>query len=234
MEFHQFGADTDPDLLFVLGWGNQPTHAPVRWLIDRLAEAGWHVHTATIPVHITDVQREWVRPVERYADDLGRVPVLAHSAGGLTVAHADIDAETVTYLSPFWGFAPTSGGPLISLLARLPTDRRIIPRGGGDTDSLGEYGTEQQLADGADRISPAFLSTTARAHRTLPPIREDAVGFCSLTDDIVSTRAIGEHLPSDRIVLYDGGHELFSSGSREAHLDTLFAAIEDGAAAVKE
>ncbi|MFB6188736.1 MAG: alpha/beta hydrolase, partial [Halapricum sp.] len=52
--------------------------------------------------------------------------------------------------------------------------------------------------------------------------------FCTLSDRVVSTRAIGDRLPSERIVLYDGGHELFTSRSREDHLDTLLAALEDG------
>jgi len=66
----------------------------------------------------------------------------------------------------------------------------------------------------------------------LPAIDDDAVVFCSLSDRIVSTRAIGDRIDSDRIVLYDGGHELFSSRSREEHLDALLGALEDGPAAL--
>ena len=227
MEFEQFGDDSDPALLFVLGWGNRPEHEPVRWLVDRLAER-WHVHTATLPVHVTNIQREWVRPVERYAADLDEPAVLGHSAGGLTVAHANIDADTVTYLSPFWGDPPSRQNPLVGLLARIPTDRKFLPAGIDDPGLLGEYGTDQQVAAVPDFVSPRLLATMRRAHRTLPPARDDAVCFCSLCDEVVSTRAIGQRLPSDRIVLYDGGHELFSSGSREKHLDTLRAVLEDG------
>lgn len=70
--------------MFVLGWGNRPTHGPVQWLVDRLTDR-YHVHTATLPVHVTDIPREWVQPVERYAADLDEPAVLAHGAGGLTV-----------------------------------------------------------------------------------------------------------------------------------------------------
>lgn len=229
MEFHRFGDDDDPSLLFVLGWGNRTHHATVRWLIDRLVAADWDVHTATLPVHVTDVAREWVRPLETYAERLGSVPALAHSAGGLTLAHADVDARTRTYLSPWWGEPPSRQGPLVDLLSRLPVDAKILPSGIDEPDVLGVHATEQQLTDGPDRVSPGFLRATRRAHRTLPEI-DDAVVFCSLSDRVVSTRAIGERVPSARTVLYDGGHELFSSRSRETHLDTLLGALEAGPA----
>jgi predicted alpha/beta hydrolase family esterase len=228
MEFDRFGDDTDPSLLFVLGWGNRSEHEPVRWLVDRLVAADYHVHTATLPVHVTDVQREWVRPVETYAADLDDPAVLAHSAGGLTVAHADLDARTTTYLSPWWGFPPATESPLLDLLAKLPTDRRFLPSSIDDTALLGEHATAQQVADAPDRVSPRFIRAVRRAHRTLPPAREEAVCFCSLSDRVVSTRAIGDRLGSDQIRLYDGGHELFSSRSRDEHLDTLLAALENG------
>lgn len=228
MEFHRFGDETDPSALFVLGWGNRTHHAPVRWLIDRIVEDGWHVHTATLPVHVTDVQREWVRPVERYAERLDAPPVLAHSAGGLTVAHTDIDAHSRTYLSPWWGDPPAREGPLVDLLRQIPGDVKFLPSGLDDPDILGVHATDQQLSDGPDRVSPAFLRATHRAHRTLPEIDDEAVVFCSLSDRVVSTRAIGDRLPTERIRLYDGGHELFTSRSRDVHLDTILAAMERG------
>ncbi|QCC51183.1 alpha/beta fold hydrolase [Halapricum salinum] len=227
MEFDRFGDDADPDLLFVLGWGNRPSHAPVRWLLDHLSH-DYHVHTATLPAHVTDVTREWVRPVEDYAADLDEPAVLAHSAGGLTVAHADLDARTTTYLSPWWGFPPATESPLLDLLAKLPTDRRFLPSSIDDTQLLGEHATAQQIADAPDLVSPRFIRAVRRAHSGLPDAREDAACFCSLSDRVVSTRAIGDRLDSDQIRLYDGGHELFSSRSREDHIETLLAALEDG------
>ena len=92
MDFDTFGDEADSPLLLVLGWGNRPGHAPVEWLIDQLTEA-YYVHTATLPVHITDVDSEWVRPLEEYADELTAPAVVAHSAGGLTVARADIAVD---------------------------------------------------------------------------------------------------------------------------------------------
>ncbi|PSP92498.1 alpha/beta hydrolase [Halobacteriales archaeon QS_4_62_28] len=232
MEFDTFGDSADPDCLFVLGWGNRPGHEPVRWLIDRIAEDGWWVHTATLPVHVTDVASEWVAPVETYATDLDDPAVLAHSAGGLTVAHAALDAATTTYLSPWWGDPPARRGPLADVLAKIPGDRKLLPSSIDDPTILGKHATARQLADGPDYVSPAFLRATRQAHRTLPAITDDAVVFCSLTDRVVSTHAVGENVPADRTVLYDGGHELFSSGSRERHLPTVLAALSAGTAAL--
>ncbi|QGN06146.1 alpha/beta hydrolase [Halorhabdus sp. CBA1104] len=232
MEFDRFGDERHPDLLFVLGWGNRPTHEPVRWLLDRLAE-DWRVHTATLPVHATDVQREWVDPVSAYAAALTNPAVLAHSAGGLTVAHADIESSTTTYLSPWWGFSSANGGRLVDLFARFPLDVKLLPSGIDDPSLLGAHATARQVTEGADRVSPAFLRTVQQAHRTLPPAKDEAVVFCSLTDQVVSTRAIGERVPAERIRLYDGGHELFSSRSRERQLATLRAVLSEGPAGLE-
>lgn len=233
MRFDRFGDESDPPLLFVLGWGNRPDHAPVRWLLDRLTDDDWHVHTATLPVHVTDVQTEWVRPVEDYTTDLQEPAVLAHSAGGLTVAHADLAARTTTFLSPWWGYPPATDGPLLDIVSKLPVDVRLLPSGIDDTDLLGEHATDRQLADGPDYVSPAFLRATRRAHRTLPPIDESAVCFCSLSDRVVSTRAIGDRMPSDRLAVYDGGHELFSSRCRDDRLDDVLATVEAGPSALE-
>jgi pimeloyl-ACP methyl ester carboxylesterase len=65
-------------------------------------------------------------------------------------------------------------------------------------------------------------------------VEDDAVVFCSLTDEVVSTRAIGARVPADNVVLYEGGHELFASTSREAHLETLLAALADGTDALAD
>ncbi|MFC7115863.1 hypothetical protein ACFQH2_14145 [Natronoarchaeum sp. GCM10025703] len=65
------------------------------------------------------------------------------------------------------------------------------------------------------------------------PIAEDTVVFCTLRDRLVSTRAIGERVPPERIHLYDGGHELFSSPEREQRLDALLDAVRDGPGALE-
>ncbi|SFR99351.1 hypothetical protein SAMN05216559_2193 [Halomicrobium zhouii] len=217
------------DCLFVLGWGNRPDHEPVRWLIDRLVADGWRVHTAALPVHVTNVRHEWVAPVERYAADLDEFALLGHSAGGLTAAHARVSgATTRTYLSPWWGYPPATSGPLPSLLAKIPADAKVLPSGMAGPHLLGEYATERQVAATPDRVSPRFLRATREAHDRLPAIDDDAVVFCSLSDRVVSTRAIGDRVDSDHVVLYDGGHELFSSVSRDDHLETLLGVLGQG------
>ncbi|WP_231754588.1 alpha/beta fold hydrolase [Halapricum sp. CBA1109] len=172
MEFDRFGDDEDPSLLFVLGWGNRTHHEPVRWLIDHLSEE-FRVHTATLPVHVTDVQAEWVRPVERYAADLDSPALLGHSAGGLTAAHTDIDARTRTYLSPWWGYPPATRGPHIDLVAKIPLDAKLLPSGINAT-ALGAHATERQVEETPSRVSPRFLRATRAAHESVPEADEDA------------------------------------------------------------
>jgi len=59
-------------------------------------------------------------------------------------------------------------------------------------------------------------------------VEDDAVVFCSLSDEVASLRAIGGRVNADNVVLYEGGHELFASTSRDQHLPTLLAALEEG------
>ncbi|MFC7027419.1 alpha/beta hydrolase [Halomicroarcula sp. GCM10025324] len=235
MQVRIFDDGADEDCLLVLGWGNRCRHENVQWLVDRVAER-YRVHAVELPTHITDFRREWVAPVERYLADAGLdgVSVLAHSAGGLTTAHLESEAVTNrVYLSPWWGTDPPLPEPVLLAIARLPIDRPVIPVGDlGSPDYIGDLATEAQLQDGPSAYSPAFVRTIAQAHETLPPAREAEVAFCTLTDKIVDPRAIGERLPADRVRLYDGGHELFSSSAREAHIDTVLAALESGPDAV--
>lgn len=227
--------DSTEDVLFVLGWSNRPTHEPVRWLVDTLTEAGWRVHTAKLPEHVTDVQREWVEPVEEYAAEvLEEFALLAHSAGGLTSAHASLPgATTYTYLSPWWGEPPARQNAVTAIAARIPGDLKILPSGIDSTELLGPLAQQEQIDDTPRRASPAFVRAIHRAHRTLPPIDEDAVVFCSLSDRVVGTRAIGDRVPPERIELYEGGHEVFSAAKREEHVETLLAALEEGADALQ-
>jgi len=64
-------------------------------------------------------------------------------------------------------------------------------------------------------------------------VEDDAVVFCSLSDEVVSLNAIGARVNADSVVLYEGGHELFASTSREQHVPTLLAALEEGADALR-
>ncbi|WP_254273489.1 alpha/beta hydrolase [Haloarcula marina] len=232
MQVRVYDDGADRDCVLVLGWGNRCRHENVQWLIDQIAER-YRVHAVELPTHITDVQREWVDPVREYASELDEFALLAHSAGGLTTAHIDFDGVTQrVYLSPWWGSDFPLPDSVMDLLTRLPVERPFLPTGDLEPDAIGDLATEAQFADGPDAASPAFLRTTRRAHATLPPARENAVAFCTFTDRVVDPRAIGERLPADRIRLYDGGHELFSSSSRDRHVDTVLAALDDGPTAL--
>jgi hypothetical protein len=223
------GGTAGRDCLFVLGWGNRCRHENVQWLVDRLTER-FRVHVAELPTHITAVQREWVDPLESYAADLGSVALLCHSAGGLAGAHLDVEGiDQRVYLSPWWG---SDFGPLADLVTVLPISKPVLPVGTLEAAALGDLATETQVAESPKRASPAFLETVDRAQRALPPARENAIAFCTLTDAIVDPRAVGRRLPADRIRLYDGGHELFSSTTRGTLADTVVTALERGPTAL--
>jgi len=227
------GADDARDCLFVLGWGNRCRHENVQWLVDRLAEH-YRVHVAELPTHITDVEHEWVAPLAEYAADLDRFHVLSHSAGGLAVAH--LEAEGLgnrVYLSPWWGSDYPLPDFVFSALTSLPISRPVFPFSELEADALGALATDQQVADSPTAASPAFLRTIDRAQRRLPPAREDAVAFCTLTDAIVDPRAVGHRLPADRIRLYDGGHELFSSTVRGPLAETVLETLGRGPAGLR-
>jgi len=232
MHVRIFDEGREQDCLLVLGWGNRCRHENVRWLVDRVAER-YRVHAVELPTHITDLRREWVGPLERYVADLDDLPVLAHSAGGLTVAHADLPSVTNrVYLSPWWGSEFPLPEFVVEAITGLPIERPIIPTGSLEADAIGDLATDRQMEEGPDAVSPAFLRTVRRAQAALRSAQDDAVAFCTLTDQVVDARAVGEGLPADRIRLYDGGHELFSSTARDRHVDTVLATLADGPAAL--
>ncbi|MDS0280915.1 alpha/beta hydrolase [Haloarcula onubensis] len=228
------GTDDVRDCLFVLGWGNRCRHENVGWLVDRLAER-YRVHVAELPTHITDVEREWVAPLESYVADLDRADVLSHSAGGLAVAHLDAPAlNNRVYLSPWWGSDFPVPDAVFRSLTSLPIARPLLPFSDLEAEALGSLATDRQLADSPTAASPAFLGTVDRTQRRLPPAREEAVAFCTLTDAIVDPRAVGRRLPADRVRLYDGGHELFSSPARTTLTETVLDTLERGPAPLRD
>lgn len=232
MDVRLYDDGADRDCLLALGWGNRCRQETVQWLVDQLTPH-YRVHVAELPTHITDFEAEWVAPLRSHAADLEAFPLVAHSAGGLTAAHLDADGVTNrVYLSPWWGSDLALPDVVASLITKLPVSKPIIPLGETDRDVLGEFATDAQLSAAPTSLSPAFLRTIGRAQATLPPGRENAVAFCTLTDQVVDPRAIGHRLPADRIRLYDGGHELFSSSARTRHVDTVLAALAEGPSAL--
>ncbi|WP_424000464.1 alpha/beta hydrolase [Haloarcula salina] len=228
MQIRVFDDGADRDCLLVLGWGNRCRHENVRWLVDRLARE-YRVHAVELPTHITDFEREWLAPVAEYAAGLDTFDLLAHSAGGLTTAHLDADGlGTRVYLSPWWDSDLPIPRPVLEAVAALPVSRPFIPVGALERDALGDLATERQVVEAPSAYSPAFVRTVMRAQQSLPPGREDAVAFCSLTDTVVDPRAVGARLPADRIRLYDGGHELFSSTGREETVEAVVEVLRHG------
>lgn len=91
-------------------------------------------------------------------------------------------------------------------------------------------GSGPDEADGGDEDAEADADRTPRTDLPTPrwSVENDAVVFCSLSDEVVSLRAIGARVNADNVVLYEGGHELFASTSRDQHVSTLLAALEEG------
>lgn len=224
MEFTEFG-DGDDRILFVLGWGNRPHQEHVQWLVEKLVDAGYTVDVGQIPDHGSDFDAEYVRPTQERHDATDPDRILSHSTGGLAVAHIDSDAPRV-YLSPWWGIAGEPG-LLERVFVSLPTERPVIPAP-IEPEGLGDLATAEQVAEGPDRIAPAFLRTVGESQARLPPLRDDSVVFCSLSDRVVAVDAIGDHAPADRTVIYDGGHEFFSSSSRDETIEQVLAVLADG------
>lgn len=224
------GPEDGPPLVCIMGWGNKLEHGNVQWLREQFADAGYRTHTFQVQEVVGDFDQEYVVPVQEYVDDLEEFRLVGHSTGALIGTFVD-GATTRTYLSPWFGFP---SGPigldklLLSLLARIPTTRKILPSGTGDPDDIGELATEGQFENASAWAAPTFFREGIKAHRERPPVDDDAVVFCTPSDQVVSIPAVGEAVSTEQMVLYDGGHEWFSSPPREEQLDTLLAAVEDG------
>jgi hypothetical protein len=213
------------DLLFALGWGNRPGHDPVDWLLDGLTDAGWTVHAVEFPENGTDFERDYLAPLSQAREEVDPTVCAGHSLGGLTLSHLPGDDARV-YSAPFWGFG-VSGvtGRLLPLVARIPSDRRSIPVQ-SDPTAIGDLKPTNERAASEDGVSPDWLSAMRRAQRSLPAFRPGSVVFCSLTDRVVSTSAIGRRAPADQVRLYDGGHEFFASTGRESTLERFCDALD--------
>lgn len=231
MRTEPVGDPDDPDLVCVLGWGNGLDHANVRWLLETLATDSF-VHAIEIPTVVSSFEREYLDPVRERVESLEEYRFVGHSTGGLIGAYlrGTHAPSTRTYLSPWWGMSPESTGPLLDAISRVPTRRSVVPTGTADRDALGELATDRQLREGPSRAAPTFLREARRAQAGLGDVEPDpdAVAFCTLTDPVVDLRRVGDRVPAGRTVLYEGGHELFSSESRERHADTLRAVVRGG------
>ncbi|WP_411963508.1 alpha/beta hydrolase [Haloferax sp. YSMS24] len=223
----QHGDPLDDGLLFVLGWGNKPTHRSVEWLIDRLTYDGYRVHAVELPTNGWKFEEQYVTPVRAYAVDRDLDLVLSHSTGGLVASHLDLNVRNV-FLSPWWGMRLTGlDRVLYPLVSRVPTTWPFLPAGISRTD-LGEMKLAEEMRDTPDTVSPAFLQSIRGAQKALPPFRQSDVVFFSPTDRVVDVHTIGERTPADNLVPYDGGHEFFASENRERTFTKVRTALEGG------
>ncbi len=233
MRREAYGTDNDDRLVFVLGWGNKPEYQNVRWLIDHLVEAGYHVDAFEIPPHVTDYEAEWVDPVREFVADLDSYRSLSHSTGGLISRYLDPEPiESRVYLSPWWGFHESMRGPMLSLITMTPLPYPVIPAT-FDKAELGDLATEEQVEGTPDRMSPTFLREARRGQRHMPPFDDRDVVFYSPTDPVVGADAIEDQAPAANRIAYDGGHELFCSSSRKDHLETLLDCLDTGVGALR-
>ena len=252
MRFSVHG-DGEDDLLFVLGLGNEPAHEPVSWLLDRLGQE-YRVHAVTIPTNGWDFDDQYLAPVRSYYADREFDVVLSHSTGGLVAAHLAAAVEDTStgdqkppasadavddgprnvFLSPWWRTAPAEGleSVILPYFLRLPTARRLIVPD-RDRSDLGDLKPEAEFEAGPRGVSPAFLRTMVDAQSRLPAFDDEDAVFCSLSDRIVSVRAIGDRTPAANLRPYDGGHEFFASSGREAVVDDVLAVLDRGVEAIR-
>ncbi|WP_089883518.1 alpha/beta hydrolase [Halogeometricum limi] len=227
--------DTGDDLLFVLGWGNEPEHEHVSWLVDRLTD-DYRVHAVTIPTNGWDFDDQYLAPVRAYYENRDFEVVLSHSTGGLVAEHLSdaVDGVRNVFLSPWWGTAPNEGFESVVLpyFLRIPTSKRLF-RPDRDVSAIGDLKSEDEYDDGPDGLSPAFLRTILDAQARLPAFDDEDVVFASLSDRIVSVRAIGDRTPAANLRPYDGGHEFFASSGREAVVEDVMAALDEGVEAIR-
>lgn len=230
-ELYEEGGDRN--LVLILGWGNQLEHETVRWLLDRVLDAGYRVHAFQIPVVVTDFDADYLDPVAAPVADLDEYRLLTHSTGGLIGEFLDSTAPvTKVHLSPWWGFHGDLQNPLVSLAMKLPVSTPMLPAG-IDGDDLGTHVTASRVADNPDRAAPTFLREAKRAQERLPPFdAERTTVFYTPSDPVVGTDAIEARAPPENRVAYEGGHEFFASATREDHVDDVLAALDEGPDAV--
>lgn len=223
MDFEVFGEEDDPDLLWVMGWGNRTDSRHERWFVDRLVDAGYRVHAAEIPTNGTDFEADYLAPVVEYREGLGEHELVGHSTGGLVFAHLQPETRVV-YLSPWWGVADETPA-VADLLFRLPVSTPFLPAN-AEPEVLGGLAIEADQT-APERISPAWMRTMHRAQADLPPLMSEDVVFYCPDDRVVSPSAIEDHAAASQMHTYEGGHEFFACRDRDRIVDRVLAAIRD-------
>mgnify|MGYP000072968651 FL=1 len=227
------GTDGD-ELLFVLGWGNKPTHEHVAWLLTRLLESDYRVHAVTIPTNVWDFDDQYLAPLDDYVREHDFDVVLSHSTGGLIAEHlARNHGLRNVFLSPWWG-VETDGlldRAALAVFERLPTARRLYDPE-LDVEAIGALKSAAEAETGPSGLSPAFLATIRDAQSRLGSFdNEDAV-FYTPDDQVVDPAAIEARAPPSNRRQYEGGHEFFASPGRESVLEDVLGALDSGPTAI--
>ena len=233
MRQRTFNPEGSTDLVFIMGWGDRWTYENVRWFIDRLAAADYRVHAFEIPRNLRDFKAEWLEPVAEYVVDLDQYHLIGQSNGGL-IGQALDGADHRIYMSPFWGYPRYYPRVALDLAAALPTDLPFLPVRYMDRRGIGRSATDHQIATMPQWTSPTFVRETRRAQAELLEIDHDAVVFCSLSDPLIDLAAIGDRVPPEHVVLYEGGHELYSSPKRARYVELVLEALAGGADVIAE
>lgn len=214
----------DSTLLFVMGLGNRLDGTNEKWMIDRLADAGYRVHAVQLSTDITNFTHEYLIPLQRIHDEQGPSMILSHSLGGLVTVFLDTPARKV-YLSPWWGiYEEKVAGWEEWLVPRLPIEARILPSK-TRRDEIGPHLPDEDWDRLPKRLSPVFVTEIHRAQQNLPSVDEHATVFASLEDTIISLTAIGKAVSSDQIRLYDGEHQIFSARDRYEIVDEILGEL---------
>jgi hypothetical protein len=213
-----------PDLVFVMGWGNRLDGENERWFLDRLAD-DYTVHAFEIPTNGTDFEADYLAPVREHARGLDDPLYLSHSTGGLVVGH--LDPARAVHVSPWWAFYGAKlRGPVFEYGTKLPVERPFVPID-FSREEVGPRVSDEAWARLPKQVSPAFVDTIRDAQRRLPDPREDVLVCCTLRDKLVGLQGIGQHVPPERVRLYDGTHEPFSSADREAACSVVESALRE-------
>ena len=225
MEHRVVNEDRDRDVVFILGWGTRLDNANVRRMFRTLGDAGYRVHAFQIPTDIEDFARDYVDPIKEAIGGLERFVLMSHSTGGLIAPYLRTGMPCI-FISPWWGiygFKLRSGQ--IALAKRLRLRARIIPIDFGK-EELGDMVTEEDWAGLPKKVSLRFVAEIAKAQENMPPPGERDIVFCSLQDTVVGLDAIGRLMPADRVRLYNGGHEPFSSSDRENTVRAIIGELD--------
>ena len=208
------------DILFIGGLGNRYDGDNIQWFMNRMKENDFRVHFAELKTDIRDFKKEYIDPIDKYAESLGNFILIGHSLGGL-VANFVSGARKIIYLSPWWGiFGEKLRKRAVNMLPILKHIKLRVQRIDYVRGEVGKLVTDKDWGYIPKFVSFPFVSEVVTYQKKID-VKGDYYVFTSLRDTIISHKAIGENANLNRIILYDGEHEFFSSESREEIFENI-------------